>query len=45
VLMVNLIVAMANVFMRAGHATAMLTVGILAQMKQTVAVHHVKTKV
>jgi len=44
VLTVNLIVAMANVFMVHGHVTDMVTV-LMAQMKLTVLLHHVKTKV
>ena len=42
--MVNLTVAMDLVSMAHGHATVMVTV-LMAQMKPTVAVHHVKTKV
>jgi len=44
VLMVNLTVAMASVSMAHGHVTVMVTVP-MAQMKLTVLLHHVKTKV
>ena len=42
--MVNLHVLMAVVSMTAGHVTAMVT-ALMAQMKPTVLLHHVKTKV
>ena len=42
--MVNLTVAMANVSMDHGHVTVMVT-ALMAQMKPTVLLHHVKTKV
>ena len=42
--MVNLTVAMDLVSMAHGHVTAMVTV-LMAQMKPTVHLHHVKTKV
>jgi len=42
--MVNLTVAMDLVSMAHGHVTAMVTV-LMAQMKPTVLLHHVKTKV
>ena len=42
--MVNLTVAMDLVSMVHGHVTAMVTV-LMAQMKLTVLLHHVKTKV
>jgi hypothetical protein len=43
VLMVNLTVVMASVSMDHGHVTVMV-IALMAQMKLTVLLHHVKTK-